>query len=502
MMNHKNRKQLLLILLWSLLAAMLVLVAVNAFFIWQLYLVKPDETAVPVEQTEIFTEESEEEALALPSETLEPTPEPSATEMPVEAPTETQPAGDTIYLVRQGETLGNIAESFGVTLENLRAKNQMLGDFLLPDQRLLVPSQNEDVDTVLRFSSLTVDEEFMAVPQTSGTEDILINIYMEENRLAFQAREQLTDLVLDAFVFTGNSLEGESPATVTVYIGAGPFEGQSFLRSAYNPVAQRLYVLHDGSGDLADLNFQLAYGMGSLWGEEVWGGSPDAVLREGLPLSLADTRNQDSGNLSLCDVAKTYQDVGKLPSLTAENLDLSPWVMNMVDLSTVGCYYHYLTTLYEPDVVQNLYQTGDYSAMTSGSFAAEETLFQAWLMMYEPTQEINAVEFVEQMDRMLRMNSIFYPSMDTWEKSTDIYYELDLARLGLWRNEVRYSMVRMTTAGAMLGVTTNVPVQEEAPTPTPSSGGNGSQPQPTAEPTKAMFPTWTPRPTWKPWWED
>ena len=172
------------------------------------------------------------------------------------------------------------------------------------------------------------------------------------------------------------------------------------------------------------------------------------------------------------------------------------WTRNMVDLSTSGCYYQYLSEKYPAEEVQALYISGDYSQLSSETFEAEVAFFESWLRMIETSQEMDAEVFVEQMDRLLEMNRLFFADMMGWEYKLDIYYALDQARLGLWRNDVRYAMVRMTTASAMLGLTTNT--VELTPTPEDTSEPSAG---PTSTPKRSHLrhghpgPTWTPRPT-------
>ena len=305
----------------------------------------------------------------------------------------------------------------------------------------------------------------------------------------------------DAFYYVSEALDGEPPALVTIFVASGPFMERSAVRADFMTEGElRLYVLHDGSGDLPDLNFHLAYGMARLWGEQVWGGSPDPVLQEGMAYALADQRNVGSGNLRLCDVAYTYQSVGDLPDLTLVGHWEIEWTRNMVNLATAGCYYQYLTETYSAEDVQALYTSGDYAPLQGEGFVVEVAAFEDWLLGYQPSQDIDAPAFVEQMDRLLQMNRLFFPDMAGWEYSVDIYYALDQARLGLWRNDVRYAMVRMTTAAAMLGLTNNLVELTPTASLTPKPGDQSQPDQPT--PTENGF-QWTPFPTKEntPWWK-
>lgn len=507
MKESHNRKRILLILLWVLIVLILLLAAINAFFIWQLYFTAPADSSKDdlVNQTLTSVSLTEISLVEEVTHTLTPEP-PTVTPQPTDTPipaTETlsEVREEVLYTIRQGDSLQNLSESFAVTIEDLRARNQMLGDFILVDQKIYIPPEGETYEPSLDFSSMTSDDAYFLMPQAASNQEPTFDFYMEENRLAFHAREQLEQRTTDAFFFVADQLGGgDAPALITVYYGSGPFHRDNAVRAVFIPDEEpesRLYVLHDGSGDLVDLNFHLAYGMARLWGDEVWGGTPDPVLREGMAYAIADERNLGSGNLRLCDVAFAYQDMGKLPDLTlVNNLDV-PWTLNMVNLTTAGCYYQYLSGQYSPEEMQALFMSGDYSSLPTGTFNAAFASFTDWLPSYQTSQPIETADFVERMDRLLYMNRLFFPDMASWEYRFKTYYALDQARLGIWRNDLRYALVRMNTAAAMLGLTNNVEVPAPEITLTPDPDGQSQPPTPTQE----GFQTWTPWPTPEPWWK-
>ncbi len=174
MTEKKTKKQFLLVVLWALLACIVILVLLNAFFIWQLYFVDSGEPSkedlVGQTLTAVIAQNGIDET-ATPEQAIE-TSQPTLTSE-LATPTLTQePQGDqSLYLVRQGETLQNIAETFGVKIEDLRAKNQMLGDLLLAEQILLIPQQDETLDSVVVYSSMMSDEDYLLVPQAASGED-------------------------------------------------------------------------------------------------------------------------------------------------------------------------------------------------------------------------------------------------------------------------------------------------------------------------------------------
>lgn len=105
----------------------------------------PNATAIVPPSSELPTSES---PLATPGTGAEATtapvvePEPTATTEP--APTEAIPTEDIIYTVVAGDTLGKIAERYGLTVEEIAAANNLTSVHTLDiGQQLLLPLSGE-----------------------------------------------------------------------------------------------------------------------------------------------------------------------------------------------------------------------------------------------------------------------------------------------------------------------------------------------------------------------
>lgn len=118
----------------------LIAVAITAFLVTSVVLSQQGAT---VEATPTPVVEPRKAVVILtPTPTLTPTAAPSPTQTPPQ-PTETPAPPPTptpvVYVVQQGDTLAAIAERFGVTVEALRAANNLNSDALQVDQQLLIP---------------------------------------------------------------------------------------------------------------------------------------------------------------------------------------------------------------------------------------------------------------------------------------------------------------------------------------------------------------------------
>jgi LysM repeat protein len=98
----------------------------------------------------LFAQATEGDGIGLQSETATPTPEsttsptPSPTPTPAATPTPT-PAPQT-YTVQPGDTLLGIAERFGITVEDLQAKNELADpNNIFAGQKLELPQPGERV---------------------------------------------------------------------------------------------------------------------------------------------------------------------------------------------------------------------------------------------------------------------------------------------------------------------------------------------------------------------
>jgi LysM repeat protein len=106
----------------------------------------PTSQAQPAEPTAPTEEPTEEAAptdeAAEPVEPTEPAPEPTAEPTEEAAPTEPAPAEEQSYVVMPGDTLFSIAQFYGVSVEELAARNGIVNvNVLEVGQTLVIPAE-------------------------------------------------------------------------------------------------------------------------------------------------------------------------------------------------------------------------------------------------------------------------------------------------------------------------------------------------------------------------
>jgi murein DD-endopeptidase MepM/ murein hydrolase activator NlpD len=68
--------------------------------------------------------------------------------------------GDTLHKVRRGDTLSEIAQSYGVTVGDIKRANQLKGDLIRVDQQLIIPQGSADLDRFKKeFSKYRIDRK-------------------------------------------------------------------------------------------------------------------------------------------------------------------------------------------------------------------------------------------------------------------------------------------------------------------------------------------------------
>lgn len=118
----------------------LIAVAITAFLVTTVVLSQQGDT---VNATPTPTLAPRKAVIILtPTPTLTPTATPPATATPVlptETPAPTPTPTPVVYTVQQGDTLAEIAARFGVSVDALRAANNLSSDALQVDQQLIIP---------------------------------------------------------------------------------------------------------------------------------------------------------------------------------------------------------------------------------------------------------------------------------------------------------------------------------------------------------------------------
>ena len=104
-----------------------------------------------------------------------------------------------IYKVVYGDSLSKIANDFGVTIDSIRATNNIDGDKIYANQELLIPVKENDLSNEV---IIPVDPEFVADSPNNITEDkaIIINSDLSEEDLLPSADQKTEVIAADPLI--------------------------------------------------------------------------------------------------------------------------------------------------------------------------------------------------------------------------------------------------------------------------------------------------------------
>ena len=104
-----------------------------------------------------------------------------------------------IYKVVYGDSLSKIANDFGVTVDSIRATNNIDGDKIYANQELLIPVKENDLSNEV---IIPVDPEFVADSPSNITEDkaIIINSDLSEEDLLPSADQKTEVIAADPLI--------------------------------------------------------------------------------------------------------------------------------------------------------------------------------------------------------------------------------------------------------------------------------------------------------------
>jgi len=480
MENQKQLKQILFIALLAMTALILLLVAVNAFLVWQLFLMPaPTTPGEPGLQEPTPIEVSQPEQPLAPEETATPRPTEEVF-APVDEDQTPQPVSDEfVYQVVAGDSLISIASEQGVGMQDMQRRNRMYGDLVVMRQDLVIPRGPQPTFTLVLAPS-TADNFYTQTYQPDIIDESFLVLWLNENDYAYLAREPLYYEIENARLHAENVFGREFDEQFHVYAAGSPFAVNPALRS-YVTADGEVFVLFDGAGDVTDVNFHIGYALAKAWLGQMWGDSPQPFVAEGMALAAADRHVSRFERLSLCDITKAYSEVGLLPDINGGEMELDVLLFDYANNALAGCFAEYLLDTYEPEALRVLFQTGDFAADSGNSWQAEETSFQRWLDKYAPERLIEYEAFTTAFDQLTVMNKAFFPGFLAYgDQTLSIYYSLDQARLALLRNDLPAAEFYLANAEVLLALDNNA----------------GEKPTPAATRTRIVLPTAFP--TFKP----
>jgi LysM repeat protein len=354
------------------------------------------------------------------SDLRETTPEPRSTS--ALAPTSSE------HLVITGQTLGSIASFYGVPPEQIRLANAMVGDAIIPGQRLAISADEVHSVAPWRFSILEGDLD-SAYPISYQMERFILRLTPD----TYPARNpeilaQLQQRALDHIEMLFQShLDNSFEVFIAGSVFAPPnraLRGRSF---SYN---RQIFYLHDGTGNAADQQYIATHELTHLFTWNVFGAPVSVMLSEGAAVYAGMNMISDSEHLPLNEFCLGYLLVDELPWVSS-SLSYQGHIANLENYYAAGCFVGYLIETYGPQQFGQLYPSGNFEVVYGRSLVGLENDWRAHLIKQIPRQEIGSLSLVASVKSLETHYINFFSSFSGTPVQINAYRYLDLARIAL-----------------------------------------------------------------------
>lgn len=459
MKQNTALKQALFALLVFLLIGDLVLLLANGFFAYKLYLSPQpisEDSAISGTQQALTQTQS-----ALPSdlptetqpaatETMQPSPESTATEQAPTASPTPELVVNGIYTVRENETLPAIAALLGLTEDDLRNANQMVGSTIFTGQKLRVPENIPSAVFTYQFSSRNEADQYSVKYPAANASPVQVVLLADPSQNPANALEPLYTLAEASLAEVNSILQLKSDTALQIITTGTLLEGNPLVRTFTGTEPDTVYILYDGTGSQLDQQRWMMYESARLIAEKAWGTASSEMIREGTAWMAANENIADNDEiLPMQQQCKSFLDANVLPALTDEALVFGGENTHWINQYTAACFMDYLFQKTTVDEFKLFYHDGDYETHFGATLETLEAEFRQWLTGL-PASENMPQEWAAAVNRF---NTLFRDFMPTFSGSPDdieIYRQLDMARMALLRNELLEAETHLIRAEALL----------------------------------------------------
>lgn len=376
-------------------------------------------------------------------------------------PTAVPVTGDHItYTVKARDTLSEIAQKYGVTVNEIMVANGLTSDMIRIGDTLLIPQKTPSAaatpattttpagtttptptTTPTTTSTPTPEAAAPWVPAIlEGDLDAAYFVMRQTPRFTlhyalgtYPAQDfvGVETMVSRALAHLESSLQTTLTGTFDVYVAGSLFAApDTALRGRSFPAARRYFFLHDGAGNPADQQYIAARELTYLFMWNVFGRPASVLLSEGAATYMGMSLIADSSHIPLDTFCAAYRQAGKLPRVST-NLSFKGRLVDLPNYYAAGCFVQYLITTYGPEKFGQLYSSGNYSGVYGKSLTALEKDWLAAIQAanvvvpFEPAALVAAVNAVDKAYTTLFGNFSGTPAQMA------AYLAVDAARIAL-----------------------------------------------------------------------
>ncbi len=371
--------------------------------------------------------------------------------------------GAVTHTVAAGETLGAIALEYDVTVEDLVLANDIEDpDFIGQGTVLTIPvvapievGGSVVTATVVAEAlvapglplslspppSVTVDSLLAGSPAIlegdleeaySGSHDAeRFVVHYTPGTVPEQDLPDVTAILKGALAAIEANLDATIEGSFDVYVAGSLFAPpDQNLRGRSFSAARRFFVLHDGTGNRADLQYIATHEMTHLFTWNVFGRPVSAMLSEGVAVYTGLEAIPGSEHLPAKTFCRAFQIAEALPRISS-GLLFEGHVRDLPNYYAAGCFVQYLIETYGTDKFAELYPTGSYESIYDKTLVSLETEWRTALQAEVGDPMLDADALVAGVEDVAVAYDALFADKDHSEAWWQAYLELDAARMAL-----------------------------------------------------------------------
>jgi len=433
MKDQSQLKKTLFIFLMGLIIADLFLFLLDGFFIWQVMRFPSSQVTETQANAEMLTTPSQTEHLL---STLTKTPEISpteaeATETLTPIPTKETLVQDGKYKVNSGDTLQSIAQQIGVSEEDIRKANQMVGDTILPKQHLIINQTTDVVRAEYVFSPLPDRKIYRLSYQADQSSKPDFTLHVIPDQYPEVAIQPLYTIAQNAVNQVVTFYHEYLDTTFDLYVSGTILDTNHNIRSmSKDSPPGMMYLLYDGTGSREDISTLAAFETARFYQDTLLGQTTNTILKEGAAVYISmSTTPFETKHLPLRQFCKAYQETQVLPDLNDPDLSFDHQNTDLRNFFTAGCFFDFLYTESNIDTIKALYRSNDYSEQFGKPFEMLIEDFEDWLSEIPMEETTRPLKLVATETDLTDLYQEFMPVFNGSEEHINIYREMDMARI-------------------------------------------------------------------------
>lgn len=350
----------------------------------------------------------------------------------------THPPSETdsiVYTVGDTDTLWDISMRYSVSIEAIKAANDLTDDFIRPGDTLLIPSGEYSVtspvtQTISQVWYPSIIEGNLSTGYPLSIDMERFTLHYQPNTLPAQNIDQVLEMVTAALTHIENTLKVHLDGRFDAYAAGSLFAAPNLsLRGRSFSSQRRFLFLYDGSGSPADQQYILTHELTHVTTWNTMGAPSSVMLHEGVAVYTGMEQVKNKGYIPLDLFCAAYYHLGQLPSISASPA-FEGHIRDLDNYYTAGCFVGFLIEKYGADNFATVYHTGDYQNTYGKSITELES---EWITTIQDTQSFpfDPDDLIYYVDEVAKAYDLLFSDFEGTEHDMAAYEKLDQARMAL-----------------------------------------------------------------------